>query len=72
MLRVFICPACGETRMVSKFRKADCCLCGKAMKELPVSYGQWVNLDQEARQKQVADYQKTQNQKEDAEKGNRR
>ncbi|MCI8551189.1 MAG: DNA-directed RNA polymerase subunit M [Lachnospiraceae bacterium] len=45
MIRVFICPECGKTRMVSKLLKAECHCCGAAMCSCEIPYSEWVELD---------------------------
>ncbi|MCI8465202.1 MAG: DNA-directed RNA polymerase subunit M [Lachnospiraceae bacterium] len=54
MIRVFICPECGRTRMVSKLLKADCHCCGAAMNLCDIPYSRWVELDAEER-KQISE-----------------
>ncbi len=44
MIRVFVCPECGRTRLVSKLLKADCHGCGAAMCLCDIPYSKWVEL----------------------------
>ena len=50
MIRVFICPACGKIRVVSKFLQADCYDCGTEMVICQVPYVDWVELTEEERE----------------------
>lgn len=50
MIRVFICPECGKTRLVSKLLRADCRRCGAAMRPCDIPYSKWVELSEEERE----------------------
>lgn len=54
MIRVFVCPECGKTRVVSKFLKAECYQCGAQMQVCDVPYTVWVEMSQEER-KQISE-----------------
>ena len=54
VIRIFICPGCGRTRLVSKFLKAECPICGTSMDTLAVTYEAWVELSEEER-KQISE-----------------
>jgi len=51
MMRVFICPACGKVRVVSKFLKSECYDCGAPMKACRIPYVEWVDLKEEDRER---------------------
>lgn len=50
MIRIFVCPQCGKTRVVSKFLKAECYQCGAQMKPMDISYTDWVELPEKERE----------------------
>lgn len=56
MIRVFVCPECGKTRVVSKFLKADCYQCGTAMEICDIPYTEWVELTPEKREQAAEAY----------------
>ena len=56
MIRVFVCPECGKTRVVSKFLKADCYQCGTPMEVCGIPYTEWVELRLEDREKAAETY----------------
>jgi len=56
-IRVFICPNCKKTRVVSKLLQAECFGCGNDMIVCKLPYSQWVELSLEEREKLVEEYQ---------------
>lgn len=57
MMYVFICPSCGRTRMVSLQRKLHCSNCKRAMANCEIDFMDWIELEQEKRDKIIFFYQ---------------
>ncbi len=56
MIRVFVCPECGKTRVVSKFLRAQCYQCGAEMCPCETPYVEWVELATEERERIAGNY----------------
>lgn len=56
MLRIYICPFCGNTRIVSNNHNSSCAACDKNMVRADLPYEKYVNMDLSERQQYVSEW----------------
>jgi hypothetical protein len=56
MLRIYVCSQCGATRIVSNNHDSSCLSCNKPMSRAPISYEEYIHLDNKQREIFVANY----------------
>lgn len=54
MLRIYICPQCGSTRIVSNNHDSSCFSCNKPMSKAPITYENYVKLNRIQREKFIS------------------
>lgn len=56
MLRIYICSLCGSTRIVSNNHDSSCVICNKPMSRAPISYEEYIHLDNRQREFFISDW----------------
>jgi hypothetical protein len=56
MLRIYICPKCGSTRIVSNNHDSSCFVCNRPMSRAPITYEEYVRFDRNQREKFISNW----------------